>query len=457
MGQKINPVSLRLQYTNRHFDSCWYSEYFYQNLLTRDVFLQHYLNTFLKLLKLPAGRYSIQHLQKKTQIYNFLCVPKSTREWRAKLFGFTKKKNLLKKNRYFFKKNTDFKKKMRKQIKLNCFYTTLNQLAVHQIHKKITSFQNYRLWSALLKPKQKTLMTNSKDMVFLTSSPVSSLDNWKKHNLNGIYAFSKKALLTSAMKNISANGLIKLEKPELLQKLPHSFQRKDFLDATLVPFSLEKEQGNSSPLGLDKQSDDSNLLFLRNLVVYKTLKATLLTKDNATKSRSFFDQKKNFDPKRHFVNSLNEGSNSSLSNFQTLESKYKKYLESSLSSFYKLDLDLIPFKVKNDWQYAGFLADEIVSLLEKRIPFRRLKSKLIKQLSKVSAIRGVRITCSGRVGGKSKKAQRAKIESLKYGQTSLHVFSAPIDFSCKTARTSFGSVGVKVWICYQENLDTHSF
>ena len=55
------------------------------------------------------------------------------------------------------------------------------------------------------------------------------------------------------------------------------------------------------------------------------------------------------------------------------------------------------------------------------------------------------------------KAQRAKIESLKYGQTSLHVFSAPIDFSCKTARTSFGSVGVKVWICYQENLDTHSF
>ena len=103
MGQKINPVSLRLQYTNRHFDSCWYSEYFYQNLLTRDVFLQHYLNNFLKLLKLPAGRYSIQHLQKKTQIYNFLCVPKSTREWRAKLFGFTKKKNLLKKNRYFFK------------------------------------------------------------------------------------------------------------------------------------------------------------------------------------------------------------------------------------------------------------------------------------------------------------------------------------------------------------------
>ena len=489
MGQKINPVSLRLQYTNRHFDSCWYSEYFYKNLITRDVFLQHYLNTFLKLLKLPAGRYSIQHLQKKTQIYNFLCIPKSTREWRAKLFGFAKNKNVLKKNRYFFKKKTDFKKKMKKQTKLNCFYTTLNQLAVHQIQKKITSFQNFRLWSALIKPKQKAIINNSTDMVLVKSSLVSSLDNWKKHELNGVFAFPKKALLTIAMKNISANGLVKLVpknrffgQPELLQKSPHSFQKNDFLDAALVPFSLEKEQNvfletkktknlKSSPLGFNKQADDSNLLFLQNLFVYKTLKAKLITKsgpqfgiEEATKRRSFLNQKevqkKDFlelDPKRHLVNSLTPASLLSLSSFQTLESKYEKYLESSLSSLYQLDLDLIPFKVKNDWQYAGFLADEIVSLLEKRIPFRRLKSKLIKQLSKVSAIRGVRITCSGRVGGKSKKAQRAKIESLKYGQTSLHVFSAPIDFSCKTARTSFGSVGVKVWICYQENLDTHSF
>ena len=82
MGQKINPVSLRLQYTNRHFENCWYSNYFYQNLITRDIFLQQYLNNFLKLLKFDAGRYSIQHLQKNTQIFNFFCYSKSTREWR---------------------------------------------------------------------------------------------------------------------------------------------------------------------------------------------------------------------------------------------------------------------------------------------------------------------------------------------------------------------------------------
>lgn len=403
MGQKVNPVSLRLQYTNRHFDSCWYSDRFYKSLLTRDVLVQKYLTNFLKLLKLPAGRHSVQHVQKKTHIYTFLCVPKATREWRAKLLGFTRNKNLLKKNRFFSKTKTDFKKRFKKQTKLQCFYKTLNQLAIHRMEKKITSFQNYRLWSALLHKNQKLLRIHSGDA-------------------------PKEALFTPARSHHSAHGLTKLEGPKPPKK---------------------------TSTGLGKGLD---LLFFQNLFVYKTLKARLLVKnrpqsgpknaflgEEATKSHSFPPQKNALTKKTLFVRPP-------ISSFQTLELKYQKYLESSLSSLCGLDVDLMSFKVKHDWQYASFLADEIVSVLEKRVPFRRLKSKLIKQLSRISAIRGVRITCSGRVGGKSKKAQRAIIESLRYGQTSLHVFSAPIDFSCKTARTSFGSVGVKVWICYQENL-----
>jgi len=413
MGQKVNPVSLRLQYTNRHFDSCWYSDRFYKSLLTRDVLVQNYLTHFLKSLKLPAGRHSVQHLQKKTQIYTFLCVPKSTREWRAKLLGFTRNKNLLKKNRFFSKTKTEYKKRFKKHTKLQCFYKTLNQLAIYRMEKKITSFQNSRLWSGLLHKNHKLLRIHS---------------GFGKKPL----FFEKEALFTPAMSQNLAHGLIKLEGPNPPKK------------------ASTGSKNMSSLKGLD-------LLFFQNLVVYKTLKARLLVKnrpqsgpknaflgEEATKSHSFLPKKNALTP--FFV------MGSPVSSFQTLELKYQKHLESSLSSLCGLDVDLMSFKVKHDWQYASFLADEIVSVLEKRIPFRRLKSKLIKQLSRISAIRGVRITCSGRVGGKSKKAQRAKSESLRYGQTSLHVFSAPIDFSCKTARTSFGSVGVKVWICYQENL-----
>ena len=199
-------------------------------------------------------------------------------------------------------------------------------------------------------------------------------------------------------------------------------------------FSFEKKEEQHSFVEI---KDNSSLLFLQNLFVYKKLKSYLNKKKKITVSSKIF-----------FNLDKTKGSENKKVIFNALDFKYKNYLESSLSSLYNLEFNLIPFKVKNDWQHANYLADEIVYFLEKRIPFRRLKNKILKQLAKISSIRGVRVTCSGRVGGKSKKAQRAKTECFKYGQTSLHVFSSKIDFSNKTAFTSFGSVGVKVWICY---------
>ena len=459
MGQKINPVSLRLHYTNRHFDNSWYSDYFYKNLITRDIILQQYLNNFLKLLKLPAGRYSIQHLQKKTQVYNFLCYPKSTREWRSKLFGLTKKNSFLKKSRFFFKYKTEFKRKTgspflfnkglsllkdkgKQKMKLSSFYTTLKQLSIHKIQKKITSFQNLKLWSLFFKKKsnksQKDLPYTFNllkqllriDQLGTTSSPISSFSLFlpflfffklKKDNKQKEYFF-----------------LIKKDKNQ--KEKIESSQKQNICH-------------NACESMYHKQYDNSSLVFLQNLFVYKKLKSNLSSV--SFNSFAFFSEKRlkrtTFSPLTDKkMNSLQAKTNEKARQpfVNSLDYKYKNYLESNLSSLYKLDLDLTAFKVKNDWQYASYLADEIVYFLEKRIPFRRLKSKILRQLSKISQIRGVRITCSGRVGGKSKKAQRAKTECLKYGQTSLQVFSSKIDFSVKTAFTSFGSVGVKVWICY---------
>ena len=104
--------------------------------------------------------------------------------------------------------------------------------------------------------------------------------------------------------------------------------------------------------------------------------------------------------------------------------------------------------MQSEWQDAGYFADEIVFLLERRISFRQIKNRILKQITQNPNIQGVRITCSGRVGGKSKKAQRAKMDSIKYGQTSLHVFSSQIDFASTNCVYCFRSTGIKVWICY---------
>nr|YP_010248083.1 30S ribosomal protein S3 [Micractinium variabile]AGZ19411.1 30S ribosomal protein S3 [Chlorella sp. ArM0029B]QTK15934.1 30S ribosomal protein S3 [Micractinium variabile] len=477
MGQKINPVSLRLHYTNRNFDNCWYSNSFYKNLINKDIYLQQYLNNFLKLLKLPTGRYSIQHLQKKTQVYNFICYSKSTRKWRSKLFGLAQKKNFLKKTRYFFKNKIELKKKRKKQTKFYYFYKTLNQLAVHKIQKKITSFQNFQLWSRLqrnLYHKKSFLLPNNLSTqnffnlsAYLASksffdTPLNNLINQtnfcqqsfsiqkqnqsiskqktiKRSNSSSELSLFNRSFKTSFAQLTNQNELA----PDLSKLLILNKQKqyRSFLEkkeprslSNIKVFSFEKKEEQHSFMEI---KDNSSLLFLQNLFVYKKLKSYLNKKKKITVSSKFF-----FDLDR-----TGRSENKKVI-FNALDFKYKNYLESSLSSLYNLELNLIPFKVKNDWQHANYLADEIVYFLEKRIPFRRLKNKILKQLAKISSIRGVRVTCSGRVGGKSKKAQRAKTECFKYGQTSLHVFSSKIDFSNKTAFTSFGSVGVKVWICY---------
>ena len=426
MGQKINPISLRLQYTNRNFDNCWYSGYFYQNLITRDIFLQQYLNSFLKLLKLDAGRYSIQHLQKNTQIYNFLCYSKSTREWRSKIFGLVRKKNSLKKARYFFKNSTKGKKN-KKGVNLSYFYSSLNQIAVQRIKKKITSFQNLKLWSTLLKKKpQETILL--------------SLINKSKNYCNTTYQSKTFARfeVNSVTKTVLAEtqfhkNLISLpfkEKSEWIKKVNSSTSKaKKFSKNNTLP--LISRFSKESQFFLEKPLLNTNRVFLQNLIVYKILK-----------SQSFLQKKDGKKDVKIQNTTLN------LLHLVGLNYKYKNYLEYSLSTLNKIPINLINFKVKNDWQNASYLADEIVYFLEKRVSFRAIKAKILKQLLKNTQIRGIRITCSGRVGGKSKKAQRAKTECIKYGQTSLQVFSSKLDFAVKTAFTSFGSVGVKVWVCY---------
>lgn len=425
MGQKINPVSLRLQSTNRHFDNCWYSNYFYKNLINKDIFLQGYLNNFLKLIKLPTGRYSIHHLHKKTQVYNFFCYTKSTRQWRSKIFGLTKKQKFSKKNRFFLRTPKRVKKRFQKNTKFMKSFRTLNQFAVYRIQKRITSFQNYHLWSELTKTSQNEKFSNG----IFTSCLLLQFN--KKKN---VFNYLQNPLLT--INSIKQPFLIEKLHELRLKKKAKTNQQKSLSQLfskslDLGPVSLNSQNSYilSNDSKLPPTSDflkfvtSTNFLFLRNLLVYKILKYQKVDLKNTNKK----NKQVIFSP----------------SNF-----KYKNYLESSLSSISHVGCDVIPFRVKNDWQHASYLAEELVYFLEKRIPFRRLKSKLLKQLAQIPSIRGVRITCSGRVGGKSKKAQRSKTECIKYGQTSLHVFSSKIDFSMKTAFTRFGSVGLKVWICY---------
>ena len=68
MGQKVNPMSLRLEHTNRRFESCWYGDYQYSYLLSKDLKVKSYINSILKHLGCPESHISLIYMAKKIKI-----------------------------------------------------------------------------------------------------------------------------------------------------------------------------------------------------------------------------------------------------------------------------------------------------------------------------------------------------------------------------------------------------
>lgn len=91
---------------------------------------------------------------------------------------------------------------------------------------------------------------------------------------------------------------------------------------------------------------------------------------------------------------------------------------------------------------ANVIAQQIAWDLEKRMPFRRTIKKYLDQMMQNKEIKGAKIKISGRLGG----AEIARDEQLSKGLLPLHTLRADIDYGEATAFTTYGTIGVKVWI-----------
>ncbi|MBB5694455.1 MULTISPECIES: 30S ribosomal protein S3 [Roseomonadaceae] len=90
---------------------------------------------------------------------------------------------------------------------------------------------------------------------------------------------------------------------------------------------------------------------------------------------------------------------------------------------------------------ATLVAESIAQQLERRVAFRRAMKRAVQSAMRLGA-GGIRINCSGRLGG----AEIARMEWYREGRVPLHTLRADIDFGVATAKTTYGTCGVKVWI-----------
>ncbi|HXC03862.1 MAG TPA: 30S ribosomal protein S3 [Bacteroidia bacterium] len=120
-------------------------------------------------------------------------------------------------------------------------------------------------------------------------------------------------------------------------------------------------------------------------------------------------------------------------------------LKEELKKLTKKEVQINIFEIKRPELDARLVADSIARQLEGRISFRRAIKMAIASTMRMGA-EGIKVKTSGRLGG----AEIARVEGYKEGRTPLHTLRADIDYAISEAHTTYGRIGVKVWICKGE-------
>jgi small subunit ribosomal protein S3 len=126
-------------------------------------------------------------------------------------------------------------------------------------------------------------------------------------------------------------------------------------------------------------------------------------------------------------------------------------LRGNLEKLTKKQVQLNIIEVKNAESDAQLVAQGVAEQLSSRVSFRRAMRKAIQSAMKSPEVKGIRVQCGGRLGG----AEMSRSEFYREGRVPLHTLRANIDYGFYEARTTFGRIGVKVWI-YKGEVPTGS-
>jgi small subunit ribosomal protein S3 len=116
-------------------------------------------------------------------------------------------------------------------------------------------------------------------------------------------------------------------------------------------------------------------------------------------------------------------------------------LRADLARMTKGEVSLNIVEIRKPEIDAKLVAENIAQQLERRVAFRRAMKRAVQSAMRLGAL-GIRINCGGRLGG----AEIARVEWYREGRVPLHTLRADIDFGQATAKTTYGTCGVKVWV-----------
>ena len=126
-----------------------------------------------------------------------------------------------------------------------------------------------------------------------------------------------------------------------------------------------------------------------------------------------------------------------------------EFLRKDIQKMTSSEVQLNILEVRKPELDAKLVAESVAQQLERRVAFRRAMKRVMQSALRLGA-EGIKVSCSGRLGG----AEIARTEYYREGRVPLHTLRADIDYGTATAHTTYGACGVKVWI-YKGEIMSH--
>ena len=394
MSQKTNPISLRLQKTNKRFESCWYTDVFYKEMSIHDLRIRSYIEKVFGQTGNSQPFLSVQSQYKKTNISMFVFDARGGRVEKEQLLRLPKHKS-----------NSSFLPKKGERA---------FALPVSQYHRKSHHFplpfwaKNSLDWFSIFNRISRAAPS------FMQTSTI------KFKNLSRTASIIPSSISSgsSPMHQLAYN--YHLRHVTLLRRFSNKQRVKCVVPMTTMGYGIPICIPASSYL----ETHNEMLSAIDHTAVYDKNEYRL-------------------NEERRDTNPFNALKGKQICT--VFQEKLSTILNRESSVFSTFCAIRVPLEIQN----ASMLIGEIVYLLQRRVAFRQIKDQILRNTSESAIIKGIRLACSGRLGGRSKKAQKAKTQSVQWGETSLHVFSSKLSFASRSANTPFGKVGVKLWICYK--------
>ena len=437
MGQKTDPTLLRLNKTNQHWNSCWYSDDDYATQFLEDYRINAYIkNCSQQLKKIPP----------------ILFVKKQRGDLQIALFSTKFAQGMARMGNRYYKRRNSFERIRRFDTQRYTKFSVVKRLPTDR-----NSFASAPSDAQLPFPQMLafTQQVNS-------NRPYTTLLGMSNISLISSFFMEKRAAKTKA-----TVAQLPIRRKDPLHATNPTDTNAPYKDAivlaekrsqkcsiTLLSFLFTSQLCFAPSLASSRAGAAGELIPATGIMPYVETNYFDLTRPISPYAKPMIIEDENFHQsvgRRFAMRSNVQGSKPWKSNVWREKRKMplKNHMECSLYSGTQLKSKIHLLKCPSIHQNPSFLAGQIVFLLQERVAFRRLKHRIIEEIRKDVNIKGIRITCSGRVAARSKKAQKARTDSIQWGATSLNIFSEYLSFASCYAQTTFGKIGVKVWICYE--------